>query len=614
LEAAEGLRLVQAAMYVGLAVAATRVWRRERGRPAAYLAAAFVALGAVTAIGVFLRRFEPDELQVLRDLNVVLLLSFAWLLAAAVWSFVHRQLPRWLRAAGVLLGAIALLSFALPPLGQPGERSVVAQLYVLAALVVWLTLLLAAAVRLWRAGDQRQRVVRARTRAMAAGAVGIGLVLIASANVQQSPGVSVTFSLLTITSAVLFGIGYVPPRLLRWWWRQLPASRIAAMQTELIAASTPQEVAAAFTPVIAEMYGGAVMLGPGGRLLGAGGLPDDEVQELTDLVRARVDVEDVHVVDVEGYCLAVRTSPYAPLFAESEERVLREIVLLVRLALERAELQASTEAARAETQRAYDDQQALLVGLAHDLRSPAVTISTYSSLISAAEDLEDAKQMAEGLAGSAGYLDRLVDGISELSRIGRNDGHPEPIALAEVVGHAATRARATHPDLQVDVSPDLPTVVVDRLRIEQVFDNLIGNAAKHGGRDDLTVSVHTEPLEGGGVRVVVADDGAGVPEREREEVFALFRRGSGAGGQGSGVGLGLCRRIVESYGGQIRFAPVERGARAEVDLPAAVVSDEPAADPAELPPARPTLGGRLTEEAADATAPVTHGSDGPLPR
>lgn len=614
MDAAEGLRLVQAALYVGLAVAATRVWRRDRGRPAAYLAAAFVALGTVTALGVLLRQYEPDELMVLRDLNVVLLLSFSWLLAAAVWSFTHRRLPRWLQVAGVVLGGVALLGFVLPPLGQAGDRPAAAQVYVVVALVIWLTLLVAAAVRLWRAGDERQRVVRARTRAMAAGAFGIGIVLVVNANIPQTPGISVLFSLLTIASAILFAIGYVPPRLLRWWWRQVPASRIAAMQTELIAASTPREVAAAFTPVIAEMYGGAVLLGPGGRLLGAGGVDDAEAEELASMVRAGARREGLHVVDVEGYCLAVRTSPYAPLFGESEERLLREIVLLVRLALERAELQASTETARAEVQRAYDDQQALLVGLAHDLRSPAVTISTYSSLISAAEDLDDAKQMAEGLAGSAGYLDRLVDGISELSRIGRNDGQPEPIALAEVAEHAATRARTTHPGLEVDVSSDLPTVVVDRLRIEQVFDNLIGNAAKHGGRPDLTVSVSAEALDGGGVRVVVSDDGEGVPEQERDEVFALFRRGSAAGGQGSGVGLGLCRRVVESYGGQIRFAPVERGARAEVDLPAAVVSDAAAEDPPQVPSASPTLGGQLTDDAAGAAAPVTHGRDGTLPR
>jgi signal transduction histidine kinase len=183
------------------------------------------------------------------------------------------------------------------------------------------------------------------------------------------------------------------------------------------------------------------------------------------------------------------------LFGDSERDLLGQFVLQIRLALQRTELQAANDAARAAAQAAYDEQQQMLVGLAHDLRSPTVTISTYSSLIADSDDLEDAKQMAEGLAGSAKYLDRLVDGISELSRIGRNDGQPEPVSLAQVVEQAATRLRVAYPDLRVEVVDELPTLLVDRLRIEQVLDNLIGNAAKHGGRPDLTVTVTTEPLD-----------------------------------------------------------------------------------------------------------------------
>lgn len=177
--------------------------------------------------------------------------------------------------------------------------------------------------------------------------------------------------------------------------------------------------------------------------------------------------------------------------------------------------------------------------------------------------------MAAGISQSARYLDRLVDAITELPRIGRNDGQPEPVDLHEVAESAAERVQAAYPELRVELG-ELPVVMVDRLRIEQVFDNLIGNAAKHGGRSDLTVIVSAEDLVEG-FRVVVADDGAGVGDDEREAVFTLFRRGSSAGGQGSGIGLGLVRRIVEAYGGRIRFAPTSAGARAELDLPASLL-------------------------------------------
>jgi signal transduction histidine kinase len=573
LDVVEALRAVQAVLYVGLAVAATRIWRRDRGRPAAYLAAAFVALGTATALGFPLRRLEPDDLQYVRDLNSALVLAFPWLLAAFAWSFTRPRLPRWLQVAGGVQGALVVTVLLLPPLGEAGDRTTTAAAFVLLAVVVWVALVVAAAVPLWRGGRSRHRVVRIRTRAMAAGAISLGFVLIASATVPQTDTSALVIALVTASAAILFGIGYVPPRALRWWWRQLPAGRIQAMQTDLIAANTPEDVAAAMAPAIAEVYGaGAIFLEPSGRVLAASGLDEEQLEDLADRVRRGEDDDRIHRVEVEGYRLAVRTSPYAPLFGDSERDLLGQFVLQIRLALQRTELQAANDAARAAAQDAYDEQQQMLVGLAHDLRSPTVTISTYSSLIADADDLEDAKQMAAGLAGSAKYLDRLVDGISELSRIGRNDGQPEPVPLTQVVEQAATRLHAAHPHLRVEVVDELPTLLVDRLRIEQVFDNLLGNAAKHGGRPDLTVTVTCEPLERG-VRVVVADDGRGLPDREREEVFTLFRRGSSAGGQGSGVGLGLCRRIVEAYGGDIRFAPAEHGARAEIDLPESLLTE-----------------------------------------
>lgn len=603
----EVMSLVQAVLYVGLALAATRVWQRDRGRPAAYLAAAFVAIGLVTATGALLRRTEPDEFLLVRDLTVMLILSFPWLLAAFAWSFSRPRLPRWLRLAGVVQATLALTVLFMPPLGSPGDRPTLATVYVLSALVLWLALTGAAAARLWFAGARQHRVVRIRTGAMAAGAVTLGVILIAGATVEQTRTIALALDLVAIAAAALFGIGYVPPRPLRWWWRRLPASRIQRMQTDLIAASTPGEVAAAMAPAIAEVYGGgAIFVDPAGRILAAAELEDADAHLLAARVRRGEDDPRVHSVEVEGYLLAVRTSPYAPLFGPTEHELLGQFVLQVRLAIQRTELQAANEAARAEAQRAYDDQQQMLVGLAHDLRSPTVTISTYSSLIASADDLEDAKQMAEGLAGSAGYLDRLVDGISELSRIGRNDGQPEPVSLTPVVRQAASRLRTAYPGLRVELTTELPTFRVDRLRIEQVLDNLIGNAAKHGGRADLTVTVSAEAHEDV-VRLVVADDGQGVPEREHEAVFALFRRGSAAGGQGSGVGLGLCRRIVDSYGGRIRFAPATSGARAEVDLPRRLL-----AEPFEPGRRAPAADVGVTASAAAGGASTTSGQPGGL--
>lgn len=574
MDTVELLRVGEAVLYTTLGVAALRMWWRDRTGSAAYLALAFIALAVVTTFGWARARYGIDDISWLADLNGTLLLAFAWLLAAFAWSFQGRRPPRWLQAAGIVQLVLAVTLFLLPPLGAAGQRTGLVRVFVLVALAAWLALVVAAAIRLWSA-DPRQRVVRARTRSMAVGAFTLGAVLAVSVTVPQTGWLAITLAIVMLLAGLLFAAGFAPPKPLRWWWRQLPAGEVSRLQTALIAAATPREVAAAIVPAVAEVYGaGAVFLDGNGEVLASAGGDEEGLRCLVDRLGEDGGNRRVRVVPAAGYRLVVETSPYAPVFDEFEEGLLEQFRLQFGLALQRAQLYAAHESARSELQRAYDDQQAMLIGLAHDLRSPTVTIASYSALLQDADDLDEARAMAADLGRSAGYLDRLVDGISELSRIGRRDGDPEPVALEEVVVRAASRLAATHPRMRVEVEGQLPILLTDRLRVEQVIDNLLGNAAKHAGREDVTVRISSRQTAHG-VRVVVADDGRGVPESEHELVFGLFRRGSGTDQAGSGVGLGLVRRIVESFGGQIRLVPASVGARFEIDLPAAVVPASP---------------------------------------
>lgn len=581
------LQWIQALLFAGLGVAALRSYRRQRTRPAAYAAAAFATIAAVTLAAriaglVFAER--PEQLQ---DLTVAGIVAFPWLLAAFAWSFDGR-LPRWLRIAGVGSALLALAIVPTPPLGDAADRGTAERLYIAALLIQWILLIGAAAVHLWSAG-RGQRVVRARTRLLAGGAVVLAVALLLAGTVDRTatPGLATSTTLLAIASATLFGAGVAPPRFLRWYWRQLPSRRMHEMQTALVASVTPEQVAHAVTPVVGDTFGaGALCADATGRVVSRHGLAADEAEPIAaELTRDASVRADVRALEVDGWWLAVHTSPYAPLFGEDEQALLARFGLQFRLALQRAELFAAHERDRAELERSSAEMQAMLVGLSHDLRSPSVTISTYAALLREARDDEDRDQMVAGIRESSAYLDRLVDGLLELSRIGRSEGEPEPVDLTGVVDGVRRRLTVTHPDVRVDIPTPLPTIHVDRLRIEQVVDNLLGNAAKHGGRDDLTIQVSWEPTTDGGT-LVLADDGRGVPERERETVFALFRRGSGAQSTGSGVGLGLVRRIIESYGGRIRFAPSDRGARAEVELPGDIVEVPDGPPAAAGPPAR----------------------------
>jgi signal transduction histidine kinase len=94
----------------------------------------------------------------------------------------------------------------------------------------------------------------------------------------------------------------------------------------------------------------------------------------------------------------------------------------------------------------------------------------------------------------------------------------------------------------------------------------------HAGRDDVTVAVGAEPAAGGAARLWVADDGRGIPSRERVRVFGVFERlDERTAGGGTGVGLAAVRKIVEHLGGTVGLAEVPVGTTVEIVLPAGVV-------------------------------------------
>jgi two-component system sensor histidine kinase KdpD len=107
----------------------------------------------------------------------------------------------------------------------------------------------------------------------------------------------------------------------------------------------------------------------------------------------------------------------------------------------------------------------------------------------------------------------------------------------------------THP-VKVSLPSDLPLVPVDAVLIEQVFVNLLENAAKYtpvGTAIEITADV-----EDGAIRVSVEDRGPGLPSGEETRVFDKFYRGSSAApGSGIGLGLTICRGIIMAHGGRI---------------------------------------------------------------
>jgi signal transduction histidine kinase len=167
-------------------------------------------------------------------------------------------------------------------------------------------------------------------------------------------------------------------------------------------------------------------------------------------------------------------------------------------------------------------------------------------------------------------MDRLINAILQLSRQGRRVLTPEAVdmgrtmrGVADNLAHRASELGAT-----VDVAPDLPGVISDRLALEQIFSNLVENALKYlkpGRPGRVEIRGRRE-----GARTVyeVIDNGRGVDPRDHDRIFDLFRRAGAQDQPGEGIGLAHVRALAYRLGGTVGCeSTLDQGATFRVSLP-----------------------------------------------
>jgi len=153
---------------------------------------------------------------------------------------------------------------------------------------------------------------------------------------------------------------------------------------------------------------------------------------------------------------------------------------------------------------------------------------------------------------AADKMRRLLDDLLEVSRVGRIVNPAEELAFGDVVREAVAlaRGRLDARGVRVDVAQGLPTVRGDRLRLVEVVQNLIDNAAKFMGEaGEPRIEIGARDERGEKV-FFVRDNGVGIAPQHRERVFRLFDKLEPES-EGTGVGLALVKRIVELHGGHI---------------------------------------------------------------
>ena len=193
--------------------------------------------------------------------------------------------------------------------------------------------------------------------------------------------------------------------------------------------------------------------------------------------------------------------------------------------------------------------------VSHDLKTPLVTIRGFLGLLKKDAEKGDREQMDHDIARihqASGQMHQLLEELLELSRIGRVAHPPEQVALEKIVRRATEACASLIEEGRIDVriEPDLPLVWCDRLRLSEVMENLIGNAAKFiGDTETPRVEIGAEERDDN-VLVFVRDNGKGIEAKYHDKIFGLFER-LDADVDGTGIGLALVRRIIEVHGGRI---------------------------------------------------------------
>ena len=317
---------------------------------------------------------------------------------------------------------------------------------------------------------------------------------------------------------------------------------------------------------------------------------------------------------VEGLLYVHRRTPKP--FNDRTETVLLQLAEYAAIAIHNMRLLAHEHQMRAEAEGASRTKDEFLATLSHELRSPLQPLLNWAYLLRSPNlDPASAERALDAIERSTKTLGQLIEDLLDVSRIvtGKLRLQARPVRLPAVVRAAMEAvepaALARSVTLETRIEPDLPAVMGDPDRLQQVLWNLLSNGIKFtpkGGR--VTVSVAARNSE---VMLTVADTGAGIKREFLPHVFERFRQAESSTNRaygGLGLGLAIVRHLVELHGGSVAVQSEGegQGATFSVHLPVAAATRTaeraPAAVTTEGPVGQSLAGLRLliVDDEADA--------------
>jgi light-regulated signal transduction histidine kinase (bacteriophytochrome) len=212
--------------------------------------------------------------------------------------------------------------------------------------------------------------------------------------------------------------------------------------------------------------------------------------------------------------------------------------------------------AEAELLRANHDLEQFAYSASHDLQEPLRSVKIYSELLvqQLGDKLEDdTRDFLTFVSSGATRMEMLVRDLLAYTKAGQLDRPETPEdANAVLNGVLANLDSAIRESGAEVISEPLPSLRVHATQLQQLFQNLVGNAIKYRRPETPPVVKISARRDGETWLFSVSDNGLGIETQYRERIFGLFKRlHTGDEYAGTGIGLAICQRIVERYHGRI---------------------------------------------------------------
>ena len=224
----------------------------------------------------------------------------------------------------------------------------------------------------------------------------------------------------------------------------------------------------------------------------------------------------------------------------------------------RNEIRQSREAEK----KANDEKKEMIAKLSHDIKTPVASIKSASEIGYEIAANDRSREIFNQINIKADQLTNLSDNlfhssINDITEIEVNPSEYDSAVVCELIKRADYLNKASVPEL-----PKV-SVYIDKLRLQQTFDNIFANSYKYAGTE-ITVDCRQD---GDLLRIFVSDKGPGVPAQELPLLKERYRRGSNsAGKEGAGLGLYLADFFLDRMNGRLELCSDASGFTAEIDL------------------------------------------------